>query len=345
MKNMTVKHKPRIALVGTDSMIGKEIMDVLAKKEFPVEKAEFFDPDVKEEFSKLTQFKGEPRVVNAFKDTFLNDVDLVFLAGDKKTNNQIGVQAEKKKVFAIDLSGAFWEQEKIPVVVSGINDEVLWEPECHLVANPHPVTIMLSHIQKVAAQKFGVKKTVAFILQPVSAFGKSGVEELAAQSADILNRGSGQKKVFKAQIAFNLLSQSESVDKDGFSGIEKRILSELKRVLKKNDMSLSLVQAPVFHGYSVMIYMELNKETDIKSLEQAYKETSYFQCYSSSLECPVSPALTAGKNEIHIGQVKKDMIFPNGFWLWAVADNLTVGSALNAYEIALTMISDEKGSS
>lgn len=342
---MSVKYKPRIALVGTDSISGKEMMAVLERKEFPLKKAEFFDSNVKKEFSKLTQFKGEPRVVNALKDAFLDKVDLVFLASDKKINSQIGIKAEKKKVFAIDLSGAFWEQEEVPVVVSGINDEVLSESERHLVANPHPVTIMLSHILKEAAQKFGVKKTVAFILQPVSAFGKSGVEELAGQSADILNRGSSQKKVFKAQIAFNLLSQSQSVDENGFSEIEKRILFELKRVMRRNDMSLSLVQAPVFHGYSVMIYMELDKKADIKSVEQAYRESSLFECYSSSLECPVSPALTAGKDEIYIGQVKKDMVSPNGFWVWAVADNLTVGSTLNAYEIALNMISDEKSRS
>jgi aspartate-semialdehyde dehydrogenase len=320
------------------------MMDVLSRKEFPLKKVEFFDPNVEEEYSKLTQFNGDPRVVKALNNAFLDRVDLVFLASEKKINNQIGTQAEKRKVFAIDLSGAFWEREEIPVVVNGINEDELLEPECHLVSNPHPVTIMLSHILKQAAQKLGVKKTVAFILQPVSAFGKAGVEELAGQSADILNRGSSQKKVFKAQIAFNLLSQSESVDESGFSGMEKRILSELKRVVKKNEMSLSLVQAPVFHGYSVMIYIELDKKVDIDTIEETYKKSSLFKFFPPSLDCPVSPALTARKNEIYIGQVKKDMVFHNGFWVWAVADNLTVGSALNAYEIALHMISDEKNS-
>ncbi|MFW6140397.1 MAG: Asd/ArgC dimerization domain-containing protein [Acidobacteriota bacterium] len=339
---MSVKYKTRVALVGTDSMSGKEMLEVLTRKEFPVEKAEFFDPNIEGDYSKLTQFKGEPRVVNALNNAFLDKVDLVFLASDKNTNAQIGAKAEKKKVFAIDLSGAFWEKEEVPVVVSGINDEEISEFERHLVANPHPVTIMLAHILGEAVQKFGVKKTVAFVLQPVSAFGKSGVEELASQSADILNRGSSQNKVFKAQIAFNLLSQSESVDESGFSEIERRILSELKRVLKKNELSISLVQAPVFHGYSVMVYMELDKKAEIKSLEETYRKSSLFKCYSPSLECPVSPALTAGKDEIYIGQVKKDIVSPSGFWVWAVADNLTVGSALNAYEIALNMVSEEK---
>ncbi len=339
---MAVKYKPRIALVGTDSMTGKEIMGVLSKKEFPIEKAEFFDPDVKEEYSKLTHFNGEPRVIRSVDDTLLERIDLLFLAGDEKTSRRMGSQAESKKVFAIDLSGAFWKNHKVPVIVSGINDDEISRSERHLVANPHPVTIMVSHIIMQAARDYGVVKTVAFVLQPVSAFGKSGVEELAGQSADILNKGSCDKKVFKAQIAFNLLSQSASVDDSGFSVIERRILSEIKRVMKKYEISLSLVQAPVFHGYSVMMHLELDTKADIESLEETYRKSSLFKVYSPSLECPVSPVLTAGEESILIGQIKQDAVFSNSFWIWAAADNLMVGSALNAYKIALNMISDEK---
>lgn len=339
---MSVKYKPRVALVGTDSMTGKEIMGVLSQKKFPIEKAEFFDKDVREEYSKLTQFNGEPRVIHSLDDILLNRTDLLFLAGDKKTNRRVGSEAENKKVFTIDLSGAFWEHDKVPVIVSGINDDEILRGERHLVANPHPVTIMLSHIIMEAMRTYGVVKTVAFVLQPASAFGKSGLEELAGQSADILNKGSGDRKVFKAQTAFNLLSQSDSIDESGFSIVERRILSELKRVVKKHEMSLSLVQAPVFHCYSVMMYMELDKKADIKSLEATYGKSSLFKVCSPSLECPVSPVLTAGQENIFIGQVKQDAVFSNSFWIWAVADNLMVGSALNAYKIALNMISDEK---
>jgi len=339
---MSVKYKPRVSLIGTDSMTGKEIMGVLSQKQFPIEKAEFFDTDVKKEYSKLTQFNGEPRVIHPVDDTLLERTDLLFLAGDKKTSRRIGNEAENKKVFAIDLSGAFWEHDKVPVIVSGINDDEILRGERHLVANPHPVTIMLSHIIMEAMRDYGVLKTVAFVLQPVSAFGKSGIEELAGQSADILNKGSGDRKVFQAQIAFNLLSQSESVDESGFSIGERRILSELKRVVKNHEISLSLVQAPVFHGYSVMMHMKLEKKADIQSLEATYRKSSLFKVYSPSLECPVSPALTAGQENILIGQVKQDAVFSNSFWIWAAADNLMVGSALNAYKIALNMISDEK---
>ncbi|MBD3414462.1 MAG: hypothetical protein GF421_08540 [Candidatus Aminicenantes bacterium] len=341
---MPEQNKPRIALVGTDSMPGKEVMDVLSRKKFPVKKAEFFDPGVKEEYSKLTQFNQEPRVIHSLDRLIMEELDLIFLAGDKQVNKKIGTQAIKNKVFAIDLSGAFWGQEEVSVIVSGINDREIDQKGCYLVENPHPVTIMLSHILKKAIQKFGIVKTVSFVLQPVSAFGTPGVEELAGQSADILNKGSSRRKVFKAQIAFNLLSQSESVDDDGISQMERRMLSELKRTLKDHQSSISLVQAPVFHGYSVMTYMEFEKEADITSIEGLYRESDDFQFYSPSLECPVSPALTSGKEKIFIGQVKKDIVCPNSYWIWAVADNLTVGSALNAYHIALKMVSRKENS-
>ncbi len=341
---MPGNQKPKIAVVGIDSMPGKEIMDVLSKKEFPLREAEFFDPGVTEEYSKLTQFKGEPRVVHSIDQLVLGDFNLVFLASDKEVNKKIGAQAEKQKVFAVDMSGAFWDKEEVPLVVKGINDEVIRKNKKNLIANPHPVTIMLSRLLGEAVNKFGVLKAVSFVLQPVSAFGPSGVEELAGQSADILNKGSSRKKIFKAQIAFNLLSQSEKVDGSGFSSVEKRMLAELRRILKEHKLSLSLVLTPVFHGYSIMTYLELDKQADTPSFEEIYKESSFFEYFSPSLECPVSPALTAGKEKILIGQVKKDAVFPNSFWIWAAADNLTVGSALNAYEIALTMISHRETS-
>jgi len=339
---MTEEYRPRIALVGTDSMNGNEIMEVLSKKNFPYGKAEFFDSNIEGEYSKLTQFDGEPKVVNAIDNNFLDRTDLVFLAGDREVNRKVGNQAKNKKVYAIDLSGSFWEQEEVPVIVSGINDNEIFKNKRFLTANPHPVTIMLSRILREAGQRFGVIKTVAFILQPVSAFGRSGVEELAGQSAEILNKGSGQKKVFKAQIAFNFLSQLESVDKFGYSEIERRIISEFKRILKNHQLSVSLIQAPVFHGYSIMMYMELGEKADIKSIEETYSKSTFFKCHPPSIECPVSPASTAGGDEICIGQIKKDSAFQNSFWIWAAADNLSVGSALNAYEIALLMVSKKK---
>ena len=333
---MTARSKPHIALIGTESMRAKEIRNILKQKNFPLAGMEFYDPGVKEEYSKLTQFGGEARVIHAPDKKLLLGSDIIFLASDAKTNREYGRWAEKNKIYAIDLEGSFAKDTGIPRIVSGINENNLKKDQ-YLIVNPHPATILLAHLLLAVSGSFGLHKAVAFILQPVSAYGESGIEELATQSADLLGSQSISKKVFKARIAFNLLSQTESIDKGGYSQLENRINREIKAVMDQSDfpLSLSLVQAPVFHTYSLMMYVELDKKADIGQLGQIFRDTPYFKYYLPSQACPVSSSEAAGKDEILVGQIKKDDAFPNSFWLWAVADNLTRGSVLNAYEIAL----------
>jgi len=331
---MSGKKKLRLALVGTDSMRGKEIKNVLGRKKFPLKDIDFFDPDVKEEYSKLTNFREEPQVVHHIdKDSLLN-ADLVLLAAGKEVNRRFGILARREKRFqAIDLSETFNTEEKVPLVVAGVNDEIIGKEKPSLIANPHPVTVVLSHLFHIILKKFGILKAISFVLQPVSAFEESGIRELANQSFSLLSSSSMSKKVFKEQVAFNILSHIEQLDKNGFSSVERQITSEVGRVLSKSDLpfSLSLVQAPVFHTYSIMTYLELKKKADISGLRNLFKESAFFKLSPSSLSSPVS---VAGKEEIFVGQIKSDESLPNSFWIWTVADNLTRGSALNAFEIA-----------
>lgn len=333
---MSKTGKPTIALVGTDSLRGKEIKKLLSNRSFPFKDIEFFDPGVEEEYSKLTQFRDEPKVINGLSDDALKEMDLVFLAADRKTNLKFGRLAASQKFHAIDLCESFSEDGKVPTVVAGINDDLVCKNKPALVANPHPATIILAHVLHVIKEKFGVVKAIAVVLQPVSAFEEQGIEELASQSFDLLGSASISKKVFKAQIAFNLLSQIKPIDECGFSEVERQIVKEVQEVLNVEEfpISLSLVQAPVFHGYSMMMYLELKKDTSISAFADEFKKSCQFKFSSPSLSCPVSSVSVAGKDEIFIGQLKKDESIPNGYWLWTAADNLTRGSALNAYEIA-----------
>lgn len=339
---MSARKKLNLALVGTDSMRGKEIKEVLSQKKFPHEKIDFFDPDVEEEYSKLTDFLGEPKVIRHLEEESLLSSDLVFLASDKAINRKYAKLAQKQKYRAIDLSETFNSEKEVPVVVAGINDEIILKEKPDIIANPHPVTVVLSHIFYLILGKFGMHKAVAFVLQPVSAFEESGIEELANQSVAILNGVSLPKKVFKAQIAFNLLSHTEPMDKSGFSSVEKQIMAETKRVLKRWNfpLTLSIIQAPVFHSYSIMTYLELKKKTSIQPLENLFKKSPYFEFISPSPASPASCVTVAGKEKIFIGQIKREKSLPQSFWIWTVADNLTRGSALNAYEIAEKVLSD-----
>jgi aspartate-semialdehyde dehydrogenase len=332
---MNPSKKVRIALIGAESFRGKELKCVLENKKFPIEKIEFFDPDVEEEYSKLTEFRGEPRVVMPLDEAVIADSDLVFLASDEKTNRAYGNLAVKKKFLAIDLSETFNADKKVPLVVGGINHKTVLKKKPALIANPHPVTIILAHVVNVICQKFQTKRIAAFVLQPASAFGEAGIQELADQSFSVLNSSSVSKKTFKTQVAFNLISDFAPVDEDGYSSTEKQILSETKRVLGLQGplLSVAVIQAPVFHTYSIMFHLELEEQIDIPTLADVFKKSPYFKVASPSPSHPVSCLQVAGKEKIYVGQIKKEDSVPGKYWIWTVADNLTRGSALNAYDI------------
>jgi len=337
---MKGKKRFRIALVGTDSLRGKEIKEVLSRRDIHFEEIDFFDPEVEEEYSKLTRFRGEPRIIHHLDEDSLVGADLVFLASEKKINRKYGSLAGQLKFQVIDLSETFNRDKNIPLAVAGINDEEVIKERPQIIANPHPVTIILGHVFYSIQKEIGLSKAVAFILQPVSAFEESGIEELANQSVDVLNSTSLSKKVFKAQIAFNLLSYIEPMDKNGFSPTERQIITEIKRVLNSMvfPFSLAIIQAPVFHTYSIMVYLELRKKAETKALRELFKASPYFQLSAPSVASPVSCASVAGQDKIFIDQIKRDSFLPSSFWVWVVADNLTRGSALIALEIAKKII-------
>lgn len=341
---MKVENKIKLALVGSDSLRGKEIKDVLNTQRLFFDSIDFFDPDVKQEYTKLTEFRGEAKVIQNLDGNSLLDSDLVFLAADQETNRKFGFLARSQDFQVIDLAGTFNADEEIPVVVAGINDKYILKERPEIVANPHPATIILSHILDAILLKFHLEKAVSFVLQPVSAFEESGIEELANQSFAILNGSALTKKVFRAQIAFNLLSHTESLDKDGFDKVEKQVMAEVRRVLGVENLplTLSIIQAPVFHTYSIMIYFELKRKASLQALKDVFKRSPYVKLSSPNLSSPASCVSVAGKDKIYIGQIKKVNTLPNSFWLWAVADNLTRGSALNAFEIAEQISSARK---
>jgi aspartate-semialdehyde dehydrogenase len=339
---MTTKKGFQFALVGSDSFRGKELTNLLNKRKVRISQMEFYDPGIEQEFSKLTQFRGEPKVVHHLDENVFDGIDLVFFTADRKTNRKFGPIASKRKTWVVDLSETFNRDGKVPLVVAGVNDGILRGKKHSIVANPHPVTIFLSHLFFLLKNHFGLEEADATVLQPVSAFADSGIEELANQCFDVLRGSQIEKRVFKTQIAFNLLSQTEEVDSNGATATEEQLKSELKRIFEKSELrlALSLVQAPIFHTYSIMIRCVLEKEASIPELEDLFKNAENFELESSIPSCPASSVAVAGKEQIYIGRIKMEESFPRSFWIWIVADNLTRGSAVNALEIAEEILSN-----
>ncbi len=336
----TKSRKPRIALIGSDTLRGREIASVLAAKRFPAASFELFDPDVEEEYSKLSQFGDEAKVVHGLSPAVLEGLDLVFLAADAATDLRYGGLAAAKGYQAVDLAGTFNADDKVPLVVAGVNDAGLAKARPALVANPHPAAIMLVHILATLRAGFGVHRAVAVVLEPASAYAEEGIQELAEQSTALLGGGSAGHHLFPASLAFNLLARSGRSERKGAVPLETRLAAEVGRVLGPEGLplSVSVVLAPVFHTYSIMTHVALGRSATAADLKACFKASDIFKLPAPGDEACVSPTAVAGKDQIHLGEIKKDPALERGFWIWAIADNLTVGSALNAYGIARALV-------
>lgn len=330
-----------MALVGTDSLRGVEIKNLLEKRSAPSEVVEFFDPDVKDAFGKLTEFRGEARVIHHLDPALLDGLDVVFLAADSESNQKVVDKAASLNITAVLFDDAADGEEGPIPVVSGINDEAVLANRPSVVSSPHPVAVLVSHFLHTVMRVVDPEEIIVTVLQPASAFLDTGIEELADQSTAFLTGASPSKSKFKAPIAFNLVSQFESLRKEGVSASERRIHSEIRRILGTEDLplALSMVQVPVFHTYGLMIFLRLEEDRVLSELNPLFDESPYFKRYDPNPDCPVSPLAVAGKDEIFVGQMKKDPGIVNGIWFWLVGDNLTRGSALNAYDIARKVIS------
>ncbi|MDD8025521.1 MAG: Asd/ArgC dimerization domain-containing protein [Acidobacteriota bacterium] len=336
---MAPKSKLKLALVGGEMLRGRELKDALGRSSWEGLDLEFFDDDVREEYSKLTDFRDEARVVKALKGEDLEGRDLVFNA-DPGAAPVLRKLAKAHKFRLFDLSEAFNDDPAVPLVVAGINDEVLDRRKVKLLANPNPASIILSHLFHVLEPAFGLAKAVTFVMQPVSAFDDPGIQELASQSAALLSGADPEKKVFREQIAFNLLSHTEKPDPDGSCTIELQAAAEVKRILGRPDLplSLSVIQAPVFHAYTLAVYLELLRDADLDGLEAVFADQPVFRMTKYREGCSASPLTVAGKDEIFVGRLKREPSVPRAFWVWLVADNLTRGSALNAVETARRLL-------
>ncbi len=328
----------RLAIVGSESLRGREIRNALGGGRFPVRSLEFYDPDVAEEYSRLTEFRNEPKVVHHLDPHLLEGLDLVFLSADPATNRALGEEARGGRFRALDLRETFNADPAVPLVVAGLNDRVV-RARPPLMANPHPVTIFLAHLfAALDAAELRPRRAVSVALQPASAYEEAGIQELVDQSAALLNGASVSKKVFKEQAAFNVLASPGKPGADGFTPDEARIAGEVRRVLERPDLplSLSIVQVPVFHTYGVMTWLELDREARPADLAAAFRGRAPFRPAESGR--PASAASVAGSDTIAVGPVKVEPPPGRGAWVWMVADNLTAGSAVNALGIARALL-------
>jgi aspartate-semialdehyde dehydrogenase len=327
----------RAAIVGAASLKGKEIAEMLNERNFPALDIRLLDDD--ESLGQLEAMGDEISFIQSVRAEQFERVDFTFFAADAECTRKNWKRARDAGSAIVDVSGALEEE-------AGASVRSLWvERERGQIAPPelqpgpcvtaHPVAVMLALLLLRAQKAGGIRHVVATIFEPASEHGQRGMDELHQQTVNLLSFQPLPKDVFDAQVAFNLLPRYGPASKPSLESVEARILRQYRKIAGEAapQPSLFLLQAPIFHGHALAVFLEMEKAADVQGLSQALAGEHVI--IPGSGEDSPSNVSSAGQADILVS-VKNDPTQTNGVWLWATADNLRI-SALTAVECAESM--------
>jgi len=329
----------RVAVVGAASLKGKEVAEVLNERHFPATDVRLMDDDDQAQ-GQLEALGDEVSFIQGVRAEQFEHVDFSFFAGDAQSTRRSWKIARDAGCTIIDLSGALEGESGTSVRSVWTERELGVVPQPDLQPGPcvvpHPGAIMLALLLLRLRKAGPLVHAVATLHEPASEIGQKGMDELHQQTVNLLSFQPLPKDVYDAQIAFNLLPRYGVSAENSLAAIEARILRDLQRIGGPESLlaSLNLLQAPVFHGLAVSLFIELQRTVNMDGVAKAIGGDHITVVADSD---PPSNVSAAGQGDILVS-IQKDALRPNGFWLWAVADNLRL-AALNAVECAESLAS------
>jgi aspartate-semialdehyde dehydrogenase len=328
----------RAAIVGAASLKGKELAELLNERNFPAADIRLLDDD--ESLGQLEAMGDEISFIQRVRAEQFEHVDFTFFASDQESTRRSWRDARDAGSAIIDLSAVLEDQP-------GATVRSLWiERERGQVVRPelqpgpcvsaHPVAITLALLLLRAKKAGAIRRVVATVFEPASEHGQRGMDELHQQTVNLLSFQPLPKDVFDVQVAFNLVARYGQKSHPALQSIEARVLRHY-RVIAGADApqpSLMTLQAPIFHGHAMALFVEMENATDISKLSGVLAG-DHVTVAGSDEDAP-SNVSSAGQSDIQVW-LKADALERNGVWLWAAADNLRI-SALTAIECAESMM-------
>ncbi len=327
----------RAAIVGAASLKGKEVAEMLNERNFPAADIRLLDDD--ESMGQLEAMGDEISFIQRVRAEQFENVDFTFFASDMDTTRKNWKDARDAGSAIIDLSAALENEPGASVRSLWVERERGQSPAPELQPGPcvtaHPVAVTLALLLSRAKKAGMISRAVATVFEPASEHGQRGMDELHQQTVNLLSFQPLPKDVFDAQVAFNMVARYGQKSQPTLDSVEARILRHYQKIAATDasQPSLMLLQAPIFHGHALALFLEMNQPVEVQALSQALAG-DHVAIPGADEESPTNVS-SAGQADIQLS-LKLDPAQPNGVWLWAAADNLRI-SALTAVECAESM--------
>jgi aspartate-semialdehyde dehydrogenase len=325
-----------VAILGATGAVGKETLEILEEREFPLAGLRLFAS--KRSAGEVMVCQGkEWKVEELTESSSFAGVDFAFISATDAISKEYGPKLGAAGVVVIDDSAVFRMDEKVPLVVPEVNASALHTLPRGIVSIPNCTTTPLVMALKPLHDAVGVKRVVVTTFQSVSGTGAAAMDELMEQTKDLMAFREVTAKVYPYQIAFNLLPHIGSFSEAGDCSEEIKIVRETRKILGTPQLRVTstTVRVPVLRCHSESINVELEKPLSANDARAALAAMPGVIVYDDPLKKLYPMPLDAtGKDEVYIGRVREDASVTNGLNLWVVSDNLRKGAALNAIQIA-----------
>lgn len=332
-----------VAVVGATGAVGETILKVLEERNFPI--GNLYPLASSRSAGKKIQFNGGWIEVQDLETFDFSKAQIGLFSPGASVSEVYAPKAAAAGCVVIDNTSQFRYDDDIPLVVPEVNPEAIaGYKKRGIIANPNCSTIQMLVALKPIYDAVGITRINVATYQAVSGTGKNAIEELAKQTANLLNMKTVKNEVYPKQIAFNCIPQIDVFMDNGYTKEEMKMVWETKKIMGDDSILVNptAVRVPVFFGHSEAVHIETKEKITAQQAKDLFEKTDGVVLIDEHVDggYPTAVSDAANTDPVYVGRIREDITVENGLNIWVVADNVRKGAATNTVQIAEVLIKD-----
>lgn len=332
-----------VAVVGATGAVGEVMIEILEQRKFPV--GRLYPLASARSAGKTVMFRGKAVKVEDLSTFDFSKTPLALFSAGGSISAEHAPRAAAAGCVVVDNTSHFRRDADIPLIVPEVNPEALPQyKQRGIIANPNCSTIQMVVALKPLHDAARITRINVATYQAVSGSGKKGVEELAGQTAALLNGKPSEGKVYPKQIAFNALPHIDDFQDNGYTREEMKMVWETQKIFADESIQVNptCVRVPVFYGHSEAVHIETERKLTADEARRLLSSAKGVKVMDKRAAGGYPTAVTesAGTDPVFVGRIREDISHPNGLDLWIVADNIRKGAALNSVQIGELLLDE-----
>ena len=332
-----------VAVVGATGAVGEAMIEILEQRDFPV--ATLYPLASSRSAGTTIRFRGKSVEVQDLSTFDFSQTPIALFSAGGSVSEEYAPIAAAAGCVVIDNTSHFRRDADIPLVVPEVNPHAIAQyTQRGIIANPNCSTIGMLVALKPIRDAVGIERINVATYQAVSGTGKEAIEELATQTARLLNGQPVEKRVYPKQIAFNVLPHIDTFQDNGYTREEMKMVWETQKIFEDDQIQVNptCVRVPVFFGHSEAVHIETREKISAEQARDLLASAPGVTVLDAREDGGYPTAVTesAGQDPVFVGRIREDISHPRGLDLWVVSDNVRKGAALNSVQIAEILLAE-----